>query len=322
MGSVSAVRCVSGAIACALIACSGTPDPPRVDGHVHGTRVDDGTPSTHPSTSVDTLSPGCVLEEVASFGTSSRTRELLDAHGSVRYVQGDVGITTFGYDGGGRLTSNIGPNIGDRQFVYDGATMRLLQSGVLSESYTLDARDRVIGQTSPNVQTWTFDDAGRVLDWTTIGVHDHYDFDAAGLLKHYTREGSGSCDIDYVWTDGTNSLAVSGTVTGQPPSITCTYAFDGDSRLSSATCRSMFDVQSATYTYAADGWITVAYGYGGSTARVQRFDAACSQPPKHAEVGRLFVGGNIARDPRTDARASLTQMPVPLPSKLCSSFEG
>ncbi len=150
------------------------------------------------------------------------------------------GVTsTYAFDAAARVTSIAhavgGTPIESFTYNYDNADNRTsLVSSAGTESYTVDALNRLTGVTYPNgdVVSYTYDAAGNRLTQTVNGVPRTYTYDAAGQM---TSDGTSTYTYD---ADG--NLVSRGTDT---------FTWDYDGRMTGATIGAV----TSSYSYDADG---------------------------------------------------------------------
>jgi len=159
-----------------------------------------------------------------------------DVDGNRTTIARPTGITTTTtYDAAGRATgiSHSGTPL-SFSYSYDAAGNRTaVVTPAGTESYTLDALNRLTGVTYPNGDTasYSYDPAGNRLSRTANGVTTSYSYDAAGELTSdgtttYSYDAAGNLTAaganTYSW-DWANRLATS-TTSG----TTTSYVYDGD----------------------------------------------------------------------------------------------
>lgn len=150
------------------------------------------------------------------------------------------GVTSaYSFDAAARVSSIVhalgGNTIESFTYTYDNAGNRTsVVSSAGTESYTLDALNRLTGVTYPNgdVVSYSYDAAGNRLTQTVNGVPRIYTYDAASQM---TSDGTSTYAYD---ADG--NLVSRGTDT---------FTWDYDGRMTGATIGGV----SSSYTYDADG---------------------------------------------------------------------
>lgn len=246
-------------------------------------------------------------------------RMVFDAAGRPRFkaAGSDSAPTTqseYGYDSVGRLVSDP-----PATFAYEGANLML--GGSLYA--TLDAHDRVITRWAPAPpgsgelltasDSYTYDDAGRVLQHDSAYSNRRYEYDSLGFLTSETLlqpDGPGTCRRAWVWSHGpTEEVAVhddAGNVTQR-----CRYVFDDLDRLTSAKCTH----SGATWQYEGDT-ITMSFENGGAVIAVARFVGECSLGFNRSELARSMPiehpdprGDHVSLD-RIFLRMDLRPMPA------------
>lgn len=168
---------------------------------------------------------GNLVDATGPSGTSSFT---YDNSNRLSAVSTAAGSTTYGYDDADRLTSALDPLTGStatyaldalgrptsigygtgaaaRAFTYDPlgriATDTTTAPGgavTTSTSYTFDTEDRLTGKTTTGlagaaVNTYGYDDAGRLTSWANGTTTTEYGWDGAGNL---TRDGPTTATYD------------------------------------------------------------------------------------------------------------------------------
>jgi RHS repeat-associated protein len=166
----------------------------------------------------------------------------------------DGSVTSWGYDGAGRLTSLV----------------TTANSGVIGFSYVRDANGRI---TSENSATFAYDGLGRLTSWydPVTSKTTTYSYDAASNLTGVSADGSATLDLSFDDADRISSAGygydAAGNMTGAPGR---TLRYDGLSRLSAVLDSSGTTI--AAYAYDAfnrrvsstEGTRTTFFHYDGA----------------------------------------------------------
>jgi len=197
-------------------------------------------------------------------------------------------VTTTTYDAAGRPTgiTHSGTPL-SFTYSYDAAGNRTaVVSPEGTESYTLDALNRLTGVTYPNGDTasYSYDPAGNRLTRTANGVTTTYMYDAAGQL---TSDGTNT----YTY-DANGNLTAAGTNT---------YTWDWANRLTSSTTSGT----TTSYSYDGDG-VRTAKSTGGTTTSYL-WDRETGLPQLVDDGTRSYLGDGDARQ-QTDRAGSTTSL--------------
>jgi len=185
--------------------------------------------------------------------------------------------TTYGYDGADRLTSvnhdTSSGAVAHYAYTLDNAgnpTAMTTAGG--TESYTLDALNRVTGVSYANGDTasYTYDAAGNRLSATVNGSTTAYHYNSGGQLTSV-----GSTPYTY---DAAGNLTSNGTTS---------YTYDWAGRLSSATAGG----QTTSFTYAGDGLRTGSTT--GSQTSSYLYDRLAANPTLLSDGSQTYVRGSV-----------------------------
>jgi RHS repeat-associated protein len=217
--------------------------------------------------------------------------------------------TTYGYDGADSLTSvhHDGPAGSLARFDYTldaNGNRTSVTSAAGTESYTLDALNRLTGVTYPNADTaaYTYDAAGNRLTSKLNGTTTNYTYDAAGRLT-----AAGGNALTY---DAASNVMASGT---------STFGWDWAGRLASANVNGT----TSNYTYDADstrvaavtGAATTNYIWDRATALPLLVDDG-TQGYVQTDQGLVEQLGASASYPLSDALGSVRSLASPTASVL------
>ena len=221
-------------------------------------------------------------------------------------------VTSYGYDGADRLTSvhNDGPSGAIARFDYTldaNGNRRSMSSAAGTESYSLDALNRITAVSYPNGDhaTYTYDAAGNRLSSTLNSTTTNYTYDAAGRLTSV-----GSTPVQH---DAAGNITSIGSDT---------FSWDWAGRLASSNVSGV----ASSYAYDGDG-VRVGQTIAG-TAINYVWDRAGSLPLLvddgtqgyvQTDQGVLEQAGGTTTYPLTDALGSVRTVETPTPSVLSTA---
>ena len=234
-----------------------------------------------------------------SGGVTTLTR---DADGRVTGIGRANGVSSaYAYDAAGRLTGikdtgSGGATLAQFNYTLDGNGNRTSETSLAgTESYTLDAAQRLTGVTYPDGSTasYTYDAAGNRLSEATPSGTTAYTYNSAGQLT-----SAGSTGYTY---DADGNVVAAGS---------SAYGYDWNNELTSATVGGT----SSTYAYDATG---LRVGASGGTTGSYVWDRSSGDIPQLVSDGttsylRDDTGGLLSQQsasgttyPLTDALGSV-----------------
>ncbi len=212
--------------------------------------------------------------------------------------------TMYSYDGADRLTSvrHDGPSgaIAHYDYTLDANGNRTaMTTAVGTESYTLDALNRLIAVSYPNGDnmSYNYDAAGNRLSMTSGGSTTNYSYDSGGRLT-----SAGGTAITYDAAGNTTSIGSDN------------FSWDWAGRLASSTANGV----SASYAYDGDG-VRVSQTVAGSTTNYMSDRAGAlslliddgTQGYVQTDQGSLEQLGSSATYPLADALGSVRDVATP-----------